>query len=60
MAEHTGEYLMKTTADYMGRKLTGKLAPCETCAQPKIRQANVTKKRRNRSPDDQGTGCSLT
>ena len=42
---HTGEYLMKTTADYMGIKLTGKLDPCEACAQAKIRQANIPKKK---------------
>ena len=28
MTGHTGEYLMRTTADYMGIKLTGKLEPC--------------------------------
>ena len=44
MTGHTGEYLMRTTAEYMGIKLTGKLEPCETCARAKIRQANVTKK----------------
>ena len=60
MTGHTGEHLMKTTADHMGLKLTGKLAPCETCTQAKIRQVNVPKKKRNRSPVDQGTGCSLT
>ena len=32
MTGHTGDYLMKTTADYMGIKLTGKLDPCEACA----------------------------
>ena len=32
MTGHTGEYLMRTTADYMGIKLTGILEPCETCA----------------------------
>ena len=45
MTGHTGEYLMKTTADYMGIKLTGELEPCETCAQAKIRQADVPKKK---------------
>ena len=44
MTGDTGEYLMRTTADYMGIKLTGKLEPCDTCAQAKIRQANVPKK----------------
>ena len=45
MTGHTGEYLMKTTADYMGIKLTGKLDPCETYTQAKIRQANIPKKK---------------
>ena len=57
---HTGEHLMKPTANYMGIKLTGKLEPCETCTQAKIRQANVPRRRRNRFPVDRGTGCSLT
>ena len=51
---HTGEHLLRTTADYMGIKLTGKLEPCETCAQAKIRQANVPKKRRDRVPSRPG------
>ena len=41
----TGEYLMRTTADYMGIKLMGKLEPCETCTQAKIRQANAKESR---------------
>ena len=54
MTGHTGEYLMKTTADYMGLKLTGKLKPCETCAQVKIRQANVPKKKEKQVPSRPG------
>ena len=54
MTGHTGEYLMKTTADYMGIKLTGKLEPCETCAQVKIRQANVPKKTEKQVPSRPG------
>ena len=50
MTGHTGEYLMKTTADYMGIKLTGKLDPCETCTQAKIRQANIPKKKKPQVP----------
>ena len=50
MTGHTGEYHMRTTADYMGIKLTGKLDPCETCAQAKIRQANVPKKKEKQVP----------
>ena len=45
MTTHTGEHLLKTTAENMGIKLTGKLGPCEVCAQAKIRQANVPKKK---------------
>ena len=54
MTGHTGEHLMKTTADYMGIKLTGKLEPCETCAQAKIRQANVPKKKEKQVPSRPG------
>ena len=46
MTGHTGEHLLRTIAEDMGIKLTGKLEPCEICAQAKIRQANVPKKRR--------------
>ena len=45
---------MKTTADYMGIKLTGKLPPCETCAQAKIRQAYVPKKKKKQVPSRPG------
>ena len=41
---HTGEHLLRPTAKYMKIEITGKLPPCETCAQAKIRQANVPKK----------------
>ena len=44
MTGHTGENLLRTTAENMGIKLTGKLEPCEICAQAKIRQANILKK----------------
>ena len=54
MTGHTGEHLMKTTADYMGIKLTGKLEPCETCAQATIRQANVRKKKEKQVPSRPG------
>ena len=57
MTGHTGEYLMKTTADYMDIKLTGKLEPCETCAQAIIRQANVPKKKEKQVPSR--PGCRL-
>ena len=54
MTGHTGGHLMKTTAEYMGIKLTGKLESCETCAQVKIRQANVPKKKENQVPSRPG------
>ena len=54
MTGHTGESLMKPTADYMGIKLTGKLDPCETCAQAKIRQANIPKKKEPQVPSRPG------
>ena len=54
MTGHTGEHLMKTTADYMGIKLTGKLEPCETCTQAKIRQENVPKKKEKQVPSRPG------
>ena len=38
---HTGEHLFRPTAKYMKIELTGKLAPCEICAQAKIRQVDV-------------------
>ena len=42
ITRHTG---VRPTAKYMKIELTGKLAPCEICAQAKIRQANVPKKK---------------
>ena len=57
LAGHTGEHLLRTTADNMGIKLTGKLEPCETCAQAKIRQANVPKKKEKQVPSR--PGCRL-
>ena len=51
---HTGEHLLKTTAENMGIKLTGILEPCELCAQAKIRQANVPKKKKKQVPSRSG------
>ena len=45
MTGHTGEHLLKTKAENMGIKLTGKRESCEVCAQAKIRQANMPKKK---------------
>ena len=38
----------------MGIKLTEKLEPCETCAQAKIRQANIPKKKEKQVPSRPG------
>ena len=54
MTGRTGEHLLRPTADYMGIKLTGKLEPCETCAQAKIRRANVPKKKEKQVPSRPG------
>ena len=54
MTGHIGEHLLKTTAENMGIKLTGKLGPCEVCAQAKIRQANVPKKKQKQVPSRPG------
>ena len=51
---HTGEHLLRPTAEYMGIKLTGKLEPCEMCAQAKITQANVPKKKEKQVPSRPG------
>ena len=51
---HTEEHLLKTTAEYMGIKLTGKLEPCEACAQAKIRQPNIPKKKETQVPSRPG------
>ena len=51
---HTGEHLLRPTANYMRIKLIGKLAPCEVCAQAKIRQANIPKKKMKKLPKRPG------
>ena len=51
---HTGAHLLRPTANYMRIKLTGKLAPCEVCAQAKIRQANIPKKKMKKFPTRPG------
>ena len=42
---HTGDHLLKPTANYMNLKLSGRLPPCEACAKAKIRQRNVQKRK---------------
>ena len=54
MTGQTGEHLLKTTAENMGIKLTGKLEPCEVCTQAKIREANVPKKKQKQVPSRPG------
>ena len=51
---HTGDYLLRPTANYMRLKLTGKLVPCEDCAQAKIRQRNVPKRKMKKLPTRPG------
>ena len=51
---HTGEHLLRPTAKYMKIELTGKFAPCEICAQAKIWQVNVQKKKMKKVPTRSG------
>ena len=51
---HTGEHLLRPTANYMKLKLIGRLPPCEVCAQAKIRQRNVPKKKMEKLPTRPG------
>ena len=52
---HTGEHLLRPAANYMKIKLTGKLAPCEVCAQAKIRHVNIPKKKMKNYPPNLDT-----
>ena len=51
---HTGEHLLKPTANYMKLRLIGRLPPCEVCAQAKIRQRNIPKKKMKKIPTRPG------
>ena len=51
---HTGEYVLKTTAENMGITISGKLEPCEVCTQAKIRQVNVPKRKQKQVPSRPG------
>ena len=51
---HTGEHLLRPTANYMKLKLIGRLAPCEVCAQARIRQRNKPKKKMKKLPTRPG------
>ena len=50
ITSHTREYLLRPTAEDISVKLTGQLEPCEMCAQAKITQANVPKKKEKQIP----------
>ena len=51
---HTGEHLLKPTANYMKLRLIGRLPPCEVCAKAKIRQRNIPKKKIKKLPTRPG------
>ena len=51
---HTGEHLLKPTANYMKLKLIGRMPPCEICAKAKIRQRNIPKKKMKQLPTRPG------
>ena len=51
---HTGEHLLRPTSKYIKIELTGKLAPCEVCAQAKLRQVNIPKKKIKKLPTKLG------
>ena len=54
MTAHTGEHLLKPTANYMKLKLLGRLPPCKACAKAKLRQRNVQKKKIKEMPTKPG------
>ena len=54
MTCHTGEHLLKPTANYMSLKLIGRLPPCEARAKAKIRQRNTSKKKMKKLPTRPG------
>ena len=58
MTGHTGEHLLKPTANYMELKLIGRLPPCKDCSKGKIRQRNIPKKKMKNNQPDLDTGCS--
>ena len=60
MTGHIGEYLMKTTADYMGIKLTGNLIHVKHAPKQRSGKPTSPRRRNHRFPADQDTGCSLT
>ena len=51
---HTGQHLLRPAANYIKLKLIGRLPPCEVCAQAKIRQRNIPKKKMKKLPTRPG------
>ena len=51
---HTGEQLLRPIAKYMKIEMTGQLSPYEICAQEKIRQSNIPKKKQKQVPSRPG------
>ena len=51
---HTGQHLLRPTAKHIKIEITGKLPPCEICAQANIRQVNVPKKKMKKVPSRPG------
>jgi hypothetical protein len=51
---HTGEDIVKKTANYFGWKVTGNMEKCEDCSLSKARQKNTDKetKERNKTPGE--------
>ena len=56
---HTGGHLLKPKANYMKLRLIGRLPPCEVCAQAKIRQRNIPKKKMKKLPTRPGCGVFM-
>ena len=54
MTGHTGEHLLRPTANYMKLKLIERLPPCEICKKTKIRQRNIPKKKMKKLPTRPG------
>ena len=54
MTGHTGEHLLKPTANYMKLTLIRRLPPCKVCAKAKIRQRNIPKKKMKKLPTRPG------
>ena len=51
---HTGEHLLKPTANYMKLRLIGRLPPWEVWAKAKIRQRNIPKEKMKKPPTRPG------